>query len=35
MDINFFDHNIEDFISKLDKATIAKTLRTLDLLEGC
>ncbi len=33
MGIKFFNKTIEDFISKLDKVTIAKTLRTLDLLE--
>jgi len=33
MDIKFCDHSIEDFIVKLDKPTLAKALRTLDLLE--
>lgn len=33
MDIHFFDHTIEQFITLLEKPTIAKVLRTLDLLE--
>lgn len=33
MEIRFFDQNIEEFIWSLDKPTIAKVLRTLDLLE--
>lgn len=33
MDIKFYDQCIEDFIASLDNPTIAKTLRTLDLLE--
>jgi phage-related protein len=33
MEILFFEQSIEDFIAGLDKQTIAKTLRTLDLLE--
>lgn len=33
MEINFFDNKIEDFIKKLEKPTIAKVLRTIDLLE--
>jgi phage-related protein len=33
MEINFFDDRIEDFISKLEKPTIAKVLRMIDLLE--
>ncbi len=33
MEIRFFDQSAEDFITGLDKPTIAKTLRTLDLLE--
>jgi len=33
MEINFFDKKIEIFISKLEKPTIAKILRTIDLLE--
>ncbi|MBU0577133.1 type II toxin-antitoxin system RelE/ParE family toxin [Patescibacteria group bacterium] len=33
MKIRFFDQGIEDFLLKLDKPTIAKALRTFDLLE--
>ena len=33
MEIRFFTHEIENFIEDLEKPTIAKTLRTLDLLE--
>jgi phage-related protein len=33
MQIQFFNQGIEEFIAGLDKSTLAKTLRTLDLLE--
>lgn len=33
MEVNFIDEAIEIFIQKLEKPTIAKTLRTIDLLE--
>lgn len=33
MEIRFFDQTIEDFITRLEKPILAKTLRTLDLLE--
>ncbi len=33
MEIQIFDSSLERFISKLDKPAIAKTLRTIDLLE--
>jgi len=33
MEIKLFDKGIEDFIKSLKKPTIAKVLRTLDLLE--
>lgn len=33
MYIQVFDSSLEKFISKLDKFTIAKILRTIDLLE--
>ena len=33
MKVIFFDQSIEKFIKTLDKPTIAKVLRTLDLLE--
>ncbi len=33
MEMKFFNQKIEDFIRGLEKPTIAKTLRTLDLLE--
>ena len=33
MKINFFDSRVEIFISYLEKSTVAKVLRTLDLLE--
>lgn len=33
MEIRFFDQTIEDFITRLEKPVLAKTLRTLDLLE--
>ena len=33
MEIQFFDDALEEFISGLEKPTIAKVLRTLDLLE--
>ena len=33
MDINFVDGTIEVFINKLEKQTIAKVLRMIDLLE--
>ncbi len=33
MEINFYNQRITEFIAGLDKPTIAKTLRTLDLLE--
>lgn len=32
MDIKFFDDSLEKFIKSLEKVTIAKVLRTLDLL---
>ncbi|MBI5793485.1 type II toxin-antitoxin system RelE/ParE family toxin [Candidatus Uhrbacteria bacterium] len=32
MEIHFFDKKIEKFISSLDQSTIAKVLRTIDLL---
>jgi phage-related protein len=31
--IKFFNQNLEDFIARLETATLSKTLRTLDLLE--
>lgn len=33
MEIKFYDQSIEKFITGLEKPVIAKTLRTLDLLE--
>lgn len=33
MDIKFVDKKLEKFISQLEKMTIAKVLRTVDLLE--
>lgn len=33
MDVHFFDDDLEKFIRNLEKPTIAKVLRTLDLLE--
>jgi len=33
MEVKFFDEQIERFIFNLQKKTIAKTLRTIDLLE--
>ena len=33
MEIRFFNNEIEEFISSLEKSTIAKVLRTFDLLE--
>lgn len=33
MEIRFFDETIEIFLAKLEKPTIAKVLRTVDLLE--
>ena len=33
MNINFFDTQLEKFIHSLNEATIAKVLRTIDLLE--
>ena len=33
MKIQLFDKSIEQFILSLDKSTVAKTLRTIDLLE--
>jgi phage-related protein len=33
MEIHFFDKSLEKFILSLEKPTIAKVLRTLDLLE--
>lgn len=33
MEIIFFDKKIEIFVTKLEKPTIAKVLRTIDLLE--
>lgn len=33
MDIHFFDDELERFIQGLEKSSIAKILRTLDLLE--
>ena len=33
MQIHFFDDKIEEFISSLESLTIAKVLRSLDLLE--
>ncbi len=33
MEIRFFNQEIEQFIASLEKATIAKVLRTFDLLE--
>ena len=33
MEITFFDKAIEIFLTKLEKPTIAKVLRTVDLLE--
>ncbi len=34
MEIKFFDNLLEKFISNLEKPTIAKILRTIDLLES-
>ena len=33
MEVRFFDGTLEKFINNLDDRTIAKTLRTIDLLE--
>lgn len=33
MEVVFFDKKVEVFVSKLEKISIAKTLRTIDLLE--
>lgn len=33
MEVIFFDERIEVFLTKLEKPTIAKVLRTIDLLE--
>lgn len=33
MEVVFFDNHLEDFISHLEKRTIAKVLRTVDLLD--
>jgi phage-related protein len=33
MEVNFFDDRLEEFIRELEKPTIAKILRTIDLLE--
>ncbi len=33
MNIKFFDNTLENFIASLEKLTIAKVLRTIDLLE--
>lgn len=33
MEIHFFHQEIEEFIASLEKSTIAKVLRTFDLLE--
>lgn len=33
MEIKFYNQSIENFVLRLDKPTIAKALRTLDLLE--
>lgn len=33
MEIVFFDQSVENFLASLEKPAIAKTLRTLDLLE--
>ncbi|MEK7131657.1 MAG: type II toxin-antitoxin system RelE/ParE family toxin [Patescibacteria group bacterium] len=33
MEVIFFDEDIEIFLTKLEKPTIAKVLRTIDLLE--
>jgi phage-related protein len=33
MEIRFFHHEIEQFIASLEKSTIAKVLRTFNLLE--
>ncbi len=33
MEVSFFDETIEIFLTKLEKSTIAKVLRTVDLLE--
>ncbi len=33
MEIRFFNQNVENFIAGLEESIIAKTLRTLDLLE--
>ena len=33
MKVKLFDQKLENFIAALDKSTIAKTLRTLNLLE--
>ncbi len=34
MEIKFFDDTLEKFISELEKPSIAKVLRTIDLLES-
>lgn len=34
MEVKFFDDLLEKFISNLEKSTIAKVLRTIDLLES-
>ncbi len=33
MKVNFLDSKVEEFISSLEKPTVAKVLRTIDLLE--
>ena len=33
MNIKFFDNTLENFIASLEKLTIAKVLRTIDLLD--
>lgn len=33
MEVIFFDEAVETFLTKLEKSTIAKVLRTIDLLE--
>lgn len=33
MNVRFFDHHVEKFIQNLERQTIARVLRTIDLLE--